>query len=107
MNRWQRLLLLAILAYLVLDHSLPAMPGAFVFEPSDSVEGIQPARGRPVGEVAIAPTLIREPRVRWEPTTALGFRRPSTAHAAIVSGPAVKYRARAMCDPAPPSEDPH
>jgi hypothetical protein len=36
----RRELLLAILVYVALDLSLPAMPGAFVFEAADSVESI-------------------------------------------------------------------
>ena len=102
-----RLFLLAILVYLVLDHSLPAMPGAFVFEPADSVEGIQIARSRPAAEVAVLPSLVGVPRVVSEPKTDLGLRRPSTTQAAVHRCPAVKYLARAMCDLARPSEDPH
>lgn len=51
----RRGLLLALLVYVTLDLSLPAMPGAFVFEPDDSVESITRARE---SATAVAPPLI-------------------------------------------------
>jgi len=54
--------LFAILVYVTLDLSLPAMPGAFVFEPADSAESTQvraqPQRG-PV--LSSSSTLIPAP----------------------------------------------
>jgi hypothetical protein len=40
--------LIGFLIYVTLDLSLPAMPGAFVFEADDSVESTHSARGRVV-----------------------------------------------------------
>jgi hypothetical protein len=40
--------LVGLLVYVTLDLSLPAMPGAFVFEADDSVESVHSARGRVV-----------------------------------------------------------
>jgi hypothetical protein len=38
--------LVGFLVYVTLDLSLPAMPGAFVFEADNSVESVHSARGR-------------------------------------------------------------
>ena len=43
--------LVALLLYVTLDLSLPAMPGAFVFEVEDSVESVHGGRGRSLVEV--------------------------------------------------------
>jgi hypothetical protein len=106
-HRWQ--LVLAILVYVTLDLSLAEMPGAFVFEPGDSVESVQGSgsRARAAADVVVLPAeagsrpvlsrlpadyarrLARADRIelRWHPVRS----RPSSAHV----------------DPAPQSEDPH
>lgn len=53
-----RLLVLAILVYVTLDLSLPGMPGAFVFEPVDSVEGTH-IRVRAGAEAVALPAQAR------------------------------------------------
>jgi hypothetical protein len=53
----RRGLLLAILVYLTLDLSLAEMPGAFVFEPADSVETAQGARFRDSTSFSAPPTF--------------------------------------------------
>jgi hypothetical protein len=56
-----RPLLLAVLLYVTLDLSSPAMPGAFVFEAGDSVETV--ARGRAVTTTILpAPVPVPDPR---------------------------------------------
>jgi hypothetical protein len=50
----RRAALLALLVYVTLDLSLPAMPGAFVFEPADSVESVHAGRVR-VATVVVSP----------------------------------------------------
>jgi hypothetical protein len=64
-------LLVAILVYVSLDLALPGMPGAFVFEPADSVEsaggGRQAVRGVAVptpvtGSTPVVPRLGEDGR---------------------------------------------
>jgi hypothetical protein len=52
----RRALVLVVLVYVALDFSSPAIPGAFVFEPGDSVESV--ARGRTIPSIFAAPTLL-------------------------------------------------
>jgi hypothetical protein len=47
--------LVALLIYVTLDLSLPAMPGAFVFDADDSVESLQSARARVVSGLDTVP----------------------------------------------------
>lgn len=49
-------MLFALLAYVTLDLSIPAMPGAFVFDPAESVESARTTRGRVAMDVVAAPT---------------------------------------------------
>ena len=49
----RRALVAALLVYVTLDLSLPAMPGAFVFEVADSVESVKSSRGREAADVVI------------------------------------------------------
>jgi hypothetical protein len=48
-------LLLTIAVYVSLDLCVAAMPGAFVFEPADSVESAQAGRPRAPAELAALP----------------------------------------------------
>jgi hypothetical protein len=100
-------LLLAILVYVTLDLSLPAMPGAFVFDPGDSVESVQPARGRTAVEIVPAPVLVLDgplgSRARVDVTA---------GRASAVTITPARYRPltrppRATLEPAPPAEDSH
>ena len=50
---------MAILVYVTLDLSLPTMPGAFVFEPDDSVESI--GGGRLVAKIVVVPAPGGDP----------------------------------------------
>lgn len=102
----RRGLLLAILVYVTLDLSLAAMPGAFVFEPAESVETTR-IRARTAAEAVVLPAPPRDafvlsklpPVVKdWlAPTSSVERRGP----------PVLSWRSRAPHDPAPPSEDPH
>jgi hypothetical protein len=49
----RRALLAALLVYVTLDLSLPAMPGAFVFDVADSVESLKSSRGREAADVMV------------------------------------------------------
>jgi hypothetical protein len=104
--RSRRRLLLALLVYVTLDLSLPSMPGAFVFDPGDSVESVQLGRMRAAIDVASALPLARDAAVvvRSEvvrplvvPTWDLA-RTPRRIPASLP---------RATIAPASPSEDPH
>jgi hypothetical protein len=101
------MLLLAILVYIALDFSLPTMPGAFVFEPADSVETVQTNRGRAGIEVVVAPPMATTPfalpLLMMELTDRLALTREVTP----VARPAVDHLPRAMLDPISPTEDPH
>src|SRR5260370_8252541 len=51
----RRVLIVALLVYVTLDLSIPAMPGAFGFDPDDSVESVYQTRARAAAEAAIPP----------------------------------------------------
>lgn len=99
-------LLLAILLYVTLDLSLPAMPGAFVFDSSDSVESVH-IRARAALEIAVLPASARDAFVLSRPP--LDVKDRLTPAESIQRGrrPVLSWRARALHDPAPPSDDPH
>jgi hypothetical protein len=99
-------LLLAILLYVMLDLSLPAMPGAFVFDSSDSVESIR-IRARVAVEIAVLPASARDAVVLSRPP--LDVKDRLTPAESIQRGrrPVLSWRSRALHDAAPPSEDPH
>jgi hypothetical protein len=88
--------LVAVLLYLTLDLSLPSMPGAFVFDASDSVDiDVSSHHEAP----AVAVTAERDPSLgsvrRHEPVR-LALRLDARAG-----------RPRSVADAPPPSEDPH
>jgi hypothetical protein len=93
----------AVLVYVGLDLSLPAMPGAFVYEPGDSVDSVHGGRAR----AAAAPAEAGGAAVPSRPPADYA-RRLTQAHR-------VEPRRRPVracpllthVDPAPPSEDPH
>lgn len=99
-------LVLAILIYVMLDLSLAAMPGAFVFEPAESVESTR-IRARAGAETVVLPAPPRDAFVLSQlPLVAKDPLAPTLA--VERRGPPVQsWRSRAPYDPAPPSEDPH
>jgi hypothetical protein len=107
----QRACLLALLIYVTLDLSLPAMPGAFVFEPEDSVESLHLGRGR-AADVGAVPVQGHE----WLPASGLDVASADGARAieAVASPPRPPVHrfpraARAPSAPAAasPLDDPH
>jgi hypothetical protein len=89
-----RPLILVIAIYVGLDLSNPFMPGAFIFDPEQSVEGVHGERGRP-HIVALAGSAA--PRISTDPA------RPAPARP---SAPATK---RWFAEPPPthvPASDP-
>jgi hypothetical protein len=100
-------LLLAILVYLALDLSLPAMPGAFVFEPADSVESVRTHRGRTDAEPAALPDVAREAHALSRPRVDVAdVVRPSRP-VDRPRHPVVGWRCPLPGGPPPRSDDPH
>jgi hypothetical protein len=102
----RRAFLVAVLVYVTLDLALPAMPGAFVFEPADSVESIGGGRSAVRGVVVPAPVAGSAPVA---PRLATGARPhgPRRGEVPLLDAPSMPHLARARCEPARPSEDPH
>lgn len=102
-----RLLVLAILVYVTLDLSLPAMPGAFVFEPAASAEGTH-IRARAGAETVALPAQARGAASAFLQVPLHGKERLAPVGPAEQRGrPVVAWRSRASFDSAPSSEDPH
>jgi len=94
----------AILVYVTLDLSLPAMPGAFVFEPDDSVESI--GRGRLVAKIAVVPAPASF-LPSSQPPADLRHRLRASRGVRPMGRRLVSWLPRAACPPSPPAEDPH
>jgi hypothetical protein len=100
-------LLVAILVYVTLDLSLPAMPGAFVFEPGDSVESTQIGRGRASAESVALPAPARDTFVLFRLPLLIKNRLAPIRQAERRVRPVVSWRSWSSPASAPPSEDPH
>jgi hypothetical protein len=101
----RRIVLCALLAYVSLDLSLPMMPGAFVFEPADSIDGTQ-SHGRRALDVVVIRELARAPVLASEPTKdrpRLTFS-PETVPSVHR---AVSLSHKSTLEPTPPPEEPH
>ena len=101
-------LLLVVVVYVSLDLCVAAMPGAFVFEPAQSVESAQGSRARaPAPLAALAPegegafTAVR-------PASALSLRHAPGLDALPAARLAPTRQPPSTRDSSPPqSEDPH
>jgi hypothetical protein len=97
-------LLIAILLYITLDLSLPAMPGAFVFDAGDSVESVQRHGGRAAVDAIATPRAVE---------ARLGVAPPAPPRVAVVAPPAPGRRppprraARSALASPPLSDDAH
>jgi hypothetical protein len=95
-----RPVVLAIALYAALDLTNPFMPGAFHFDPEESVEGISTERGWKAAIAFPAPVV---PWVEWEkpPPASPHLRDPRVRYRSVEPGPAH------VRDPEPPplSED--
>ncbi len=99
--------LLAIIVYVTLDLSLAMMPGAFQFEPADSVETIQIGRARVAARVVVLPPVPGD-ALAWSRAPAESRDRWAGPNRVERHGPAVMtWPSRASRAPAPTSEDPH
>ena len=97
---------MAILVYVALDLSLPAMPGAFEFEPVDSVESVGGGRLTarvvvPTGPAAGSSLVVSHLR------SDLRHPVPPRSEVALLVGAPRHHPPRVVSDPSPPSEDPH
>jgi hypothetical protein len=101
----RRVLIVALLVYVTLDLSIPAMPGAFGFDPDDSVESVYQTRARAAAEVAIPPASGAAVFVLSEVPPDTG-RRPAPVGPARERSRSSR-RSSASDEPPPPSEDPH
>jgi hypothetical protein len=100
----RRALVLAVLVYVALDFSSPAIPGAFVFEPGDSVESV--GRARTIPSIFAAPTLLGG----ISTVVPAGLQdEPRVASVVIVPTPAPPPRrpARTATESTSESDDPH
>jgi len=96
----------AILVYVTLDLSLPTMPGAFVFEPDDSVESI--GGGRLMAKIVVVPAPGGSSFLPWsQPPGDLRHRLRSSRAVRLMGCRLVVWLPRATCAPSPPAEDPH
>jgi hypothetical protein len=101
----RRLLVVAILVYVVLDLSVAAMPGAFVFEVADSVETT--AGGRLTTKVVVVPASPAGSALIVSHLRRDTWRRLPPRREVVDPGHPPTHRlARAACHPSPPSEDP-
>jgi len=99
--------LLAILTYVTLDLSLAMMPGAFQFEPADSVETIQISRARAAARVVVLPAVPGNALVWSQAPAEIKDRWARTGQVERRGRLLMIWSSRASRDPALASEDPH
>ena len=103
--RVRRFLLLAFLAYVMLDLGCPLVQGAFSFDPADSVDAVSAYRIRPSAAARVAPVpsaaAFAQPRV---PSAALAPETPAVL--SLVSWRPHADRDQPLsADPRPTAED--
>lgn len=100
----RRVLIVALLVYVALDLSIPTMPGAFGFDPDDSIESVYQTRARAAAEAMIPPAS-------GTATFVLSALPPDSGRQPGPIDPARERprssRRSAASDEPPPSEDPH
>lgn len=101
------LLLLAVLVYVTLDLSFPAMPGAFVFEPEDSAESTQVRARSAAATISPPAPAVGLGLVALLAPTAIRWHLPRVDSAERRARPFAGRTSHAPLDPAPTSEDPH
>ena len=103
---YRRQFLLAVIVYVTLDAAIPDLPGAFVFEASDSIEAAEVGRGRLAAVVALPPPN-QSPVVDLSPRLDLRHRLPPIPDVVRLARSAARCLPRAVCTPPLLSEDPH
>lgn len=102
----RRIAFIAILIYVTLDLSVPGMPGAFVFEPDESVESAQTSRLKTAGEGVPLPASVSTTFASRPPVDDLhGWRRFPAVRRSMTVAAGCRLP-RATLAPPPPSEDP-
>ena len=96
-----------MLVYVSLDLSLAMMPGAFVFDPGDSVESLRVTRGSATPELAALPAPAREGLDCVKPRGEVTPRLATPASAERHDRRVVPRLHRPPADVAPAPEDPH
>lgn len=101
-----RAVIFAILVYVALDFSLPTMPGAFVFDPTESVESVHAKRDASI-DVAVRIALLPNRSALTDPGAEAARIMPAPRTRAPMSHVRARNLPRAALDPSPPAEDPH
>ena len=96
-----RPLILAIAVYVALDLSNPFMPGAFLFDAEESVEGVHAERSRP--HLIAAGGSAPAPRVQTDDVVAQPPRPPAPMGRRRFDAPRAAHIPAA--DPPPPTDD--
>jgi hypothetical protein len=105
-KRW-RFVLLAVLVYVGLDLCLPVMPGAFVFDPDDSIESVNSGRLRLTGKLIVLPRITASPELPRQRLSSLVKRLPSGDQVLPRAHLVTRQLPRATCRSSSPSEDSH
>jgi hypothetical protein len=99
-----RAVLLAIVVYVSLDVALPMMPGAFVFDPGDSIESTELRRDSACALIPL-PALVQD----WSAQVASRFdvadRRTPIREVVWCEPPVARWRPRSGLSAPSPSED--
>jgi len=99
-----RAVLLAIVVYVSLDLALPMMPGAFVFDPADSVESTELRRDS-VSALTPLPSLVPEPSASITSSINVLGRTAPTGEAVRCERPVARWLPRSALSALSPSED--
>jgi hypothetical protein len=103
----RRGLLIVILLYVALDLSLPAMPGAFVFDPVGSVEGASSGRPRLTADMTAEASPTPHSPALLAPRADVPHRLPAPSRPLWLVSPGPSCLPRAVCALPAASEDPH
>ncbi len=103
----RRRLLLALLLYVTSDLSLPAMPGAFVFDAGDSVESVQARRDSSTAQPILLPAPSSESAPTPAPARIIAAAPVPGTRRAAPHATLARRRPGAAADAPRSSEDPH
>jgi hypothetical protein len=102
----RRLAFVSLLLYVTLDLSVSEMPGAFVFEPAETVESAQTSRWKTAGESVPLPAPFGGTLASTPPVDVRQVSRPASAVREPVTVPAAGRPPRATLAAPSSSEDP-
>jgi hypothetical protein len=101
-----RALIFAILLYVALDFFLPTMPGAFVFDPAESVESVHVKRDA-LSTIAVRSAVVPDPFVVTDSRVDVSRIMQISRATVLISDLDARNLPRAALSPPPPTEDPH